>query len=171
MNAAIYVRKSTEQSGVSDDAKSVSRQIERGREYATSKGWIVADEHVYVDDGIGGAEWERRPGFMRLMNALQPRPPFDVLVMSEESRIGREMIRVSYVLQQIMRAGVRVWFYLENRERTLDSPTDKFKLSATAFADEMERDKTRQRTYDAMERRPRRATSRAGACSVMTTTS
>jgi DNA invertase Pin-like site-specific DNA recombinase len=29
------------------------------------------------------------PGFLRLMNALKPRPPFQVLVMSEDSRLGR----------------------------------------------------------------------------------
>ena len=37
-------------------------------------------------------------------------------------------------------AGVRVFFYLEDRERTLDSPTDKIMLSLTAFADELERE-------------------------------
>jgi hypothetical protein len=36
---------------------------------------------------------------------------------------------------------VRVFFYLEDRERTLDSPTDKIMLSLTAFADELEREK------------------------------
>ena len=52
-------------------------------------------------------------------------------------------------------AGVRVFFYLEDRERTLDSPTDKIMLSLTAFADELEREKARQRTYDAMIRKAR----------------
>ena len=47
--------------------------------YAARKGWTVADEHVYVDDGISGAEFANRPGFLRLMNALKPRPPFQVL--------------------------------------------------------------------------------------------
>ena len=50
-------------------------------------------------------------------------------------------------------AGVRVWFYMEDRERTLDSPTDKIMLSLTTFADELEREKARQRTYDAMLRK------------------
>jgi len=45
----------------------------------------VADEHIYIDDGISGAEFAGRPGFMRLMNALKPKPGFDVLIMSEES--------------------------------------------------------------------------------------
>jgi DNA invertase Pin-like site-specific DNA recombinase len=46
-----------------------------------------------------------------------------------------------------------VFFYLEDRERTLDSPTDKLWLSVTAFADELEREKARQRTHDAMLRK------------------
>ena len=50
---------------------------------------------------------------------------------------------------------MRVFFYLEDRKRTLDSPTDKIMLSLTAFADELEREKARQRTYDATLRKPR----------------
>ena len=122
MIVAIYARKSTEQNGVADEQKSVTRQIEHARQYATRKGWIVADEHVYVDDGISGAEFANRPGFLRLMNALKPRAPFQVLVMSEESRLGREAIETAYALKQLVQAGVRVFFYLEDRERTLDSP-------------------------------------------------
>jgi len=39
MIAAIYARKSTEQNGVADEAKSVTRQIDNARAYATKKGW------------------------------------------------------------------------------------------------------------------------------------
>src|ERR671922_535629 len=162
MIAAIYARKSTEQSGVADEQKSVTRQIEHARAYAAAKGWTVDDAHVYVDDGISGAEFANRPGFLRLMNALQPgknglreNPIFQLLVMSEESRLGREAIETAYALKQIITAGVRVFFYLEDRERTLDSPTDKIMMSLTAFADELEREKARQRTYDAMVRKAR----------------
>jgi DNA invertase Pin-like site-specific DNA recombinase len=99
------------------------------------------------------AEFSRRPGFIRLMNALRPRSPFEVLIMGEESRLGREQIGVSYALKQLSQAGVRVWVYLQNRELTLDSPTDKLLLAVTAFADEMEREKARWRTTDAMVRK------------------
>ena len=150
MIAAIYARKSTEQTGVTDAEKSVTRQIEHATDYAVGKGWTVAPEHIYSDDGISGAEFANRPGFLRLMNALKPTPRFDVLIMSEESRLGREAIETAYALKQLVTAGVRVFFYLEDRERTLDSPTDKIMLSLTAFADELEREKARQRTYDAM---------------------
>ncbi len=153
MRAAIYARKSTDQSHVADDGKSVVRQVEHGRAYAVGKGWTVAAGHVYVDDGISGAEFAKRPGFVRLMNALKPAPAFDVLVMSEESRLGREAIETAYALKQLITAGVRVFFYLENRERTLENPTEKVLLSLTTFADELEREKARQRTYDALARK------------------
>ena len=155
MTAAIYARKSTDQHGVAEEQRSVTRQVEHAKAYAHRKGWTVADEHVYVDDGISGAEFTNRPGFLRLMNSIKPRSAFQVLIMSEESRLGRESIETAYTLKQIVQADVRVWFYLEDRERTLDSPTDKIMLSLTAFADELERDKARQRTYDAMIQKAR----------------
>ena len=81
MIAAIYARKSTDQNGVSDEEKSVTRQVEHAKAYALRKGWTVAEEHVYVDDGISGAEFVKRPGFLRLMNALKPRGGFQALIM------------------------------------------------------------------------------------------
>jgi DNA invertase Pin-like site-specific DNA recombinase len=98
------------------------------------------------------------------MNALKPRAPFQVLIMSEESRLGREAIETAYALKQLVQAGVRVFFYLEDRERTLDSPTDKIMLSLTTFADELEREKARQRTYDAMLRKAKAGYVTGGAC-------
>src|SRR5262245_32606590 len=155
MIAAIYARKSTEQTGVADEARSVARQIEHARAYAARKGWTIAEAHIYADDGISGAEFVKRPGFLRLMNTLTPRPPFQVLVMSEESRLGREQIETAYALKRITDAGVRVFFYLEDRERTLDSAMDKVMLSLTNFASEMERERAGQRVRDALIRKAR----------------
>lgn len=147
MIASIYARKSTDQA-LADEQKSVARQIAHGREYAERRGWIVRDDLVFVDDGISGAEFANRPGFLRLMNALKPKPLFQVLIMSEESRLGREAIETAYALKQLVQAGVRVFFYLEDRERRLDSPTDKIMLSLTTFADELERTRASQRSTD-----------------------
>ena len=89
MIAAIYARKSTEQT-VAEDQKSVARQIWHARAYAARTGWTVYDEYIFVDDGISGAEFAGRPGYQQLLACLKPRPPFDVLIMSESSRLGRE---------------------------------------------------------------------------------
>jgi hypothetical protein len=92
------------------------------------------------------------------MNALKPRPAFDVLIMSEESRLGREHApcgnRDSLRAQADYRcwSEPRVFFYLEDRERTLDSALEKVMLSLTNFAAEVERERAKQRTYDALKR-------------------
>jgi hypothetical protein len=114
----------------------------------------VDPAQVYVDDGVSGALFgASRPGLARLLAALAPRSAFGVLIMSEESRLGREQIETAYVLKRITDAGVAVWFYLDDRQRTLDSPSDKVMLSLTAFASEMERDRARVRTHDALLQR------------------
>ena len=61
----------------------MTRQIEHATAYAIGKGWTVDAAHVYVDDGISGAEFVNRPGLSALLAALSPRPPFDVLVIAE----------------------------------------------------------------------------------------
>ena len=150
MIAAIYARKSNEQLGVGDEEKSVTRQIEHATAYALKKGWTVSDEHIYSDDGISGAEFVKHPGFIRLMNTLKPKPPFQVLVMSEKSRLGREQKAKAYALQQITDARVRVFFYLSDQECRLDSAMDKMMTSLMNFGAELEPEKASERTHDAL---------------------
>ncbi len=155
MIAAVYARKSTDQSGIADDQKSVARQIEHAHHYAQRKGWTIAQAHIYVDDGISGAEFANRPGYMRLLNVLKPRAPFEALIVSELSRLGREQLETGYAVKQFAQAGVRIFSYLDDREVVLDSPTDKFLLSAMNFGAEIEREKAQQRQVDAMMRKAR----------------
>src|SRR5262249_39705194 len=91
----------------------------------------------------------------RLFNALAPRPPFQVLVMSDGDRLGRESIETAATLKHVLDAGMRIYTYLDDRERTLDTAMDKVMLSLSTFAAEMEREKARQRTHDALVRRAR----------------
>jgi site-specific DNA recombinase len=67
--------------------------------------------------------------------------------------LGREAIETGYVLKQILDAGVRVFYYLDDHERVLDTAMDKVMLTLVNFASEVEREKARQRTYDAMLRK------------------
>ena len=91
------------------------------------------------------------------MNALKPRPPFQVLIMSEESRLGREQIETAYVLKQIMDAGVRVFFYLEDRERTLDSAAGEgHALARPTSPPRWSARRRKQRTHDALLRKAAR---------------
>lgn len=95
--AAVYARKSNDQN-LRDEEKSVTRQIEHARAYAARKGWTVAEEHVYQDDGISGAEFIKRPGYLALMNALRPRSLFQVLIVMDQSRLGRSLDEIPYAV-------------------------------------------------------------------------
>jgi len=149
MIVAIYSRKSTEQDATEEN-RSVARQEALCRAVAAGRGWPV--EHVYVDDWVSGAEFERRPELVRLLNNLKPRPSFGALLVYDKDRIGREQFETAYILKQLSVAGITI---VEckggvGREIALDTPMDKFLLAATSFAAELERDKARQRTADAL---------------------
>jgi len=36
------------------------------RLYAARKGWLISEDHVFTDAAISGAEFQNRPGFLRL---------------------------------------------------------------------------------------------------------
>jgi DNA invertase Pin-like site-specific DNA recombinase len=99
MAAAIYARKSTDQSGVSDAQRSVARRMEHARTFATRQSRAVS-KVTFSDDGIGGAEFEGRPGLQRLLSALKPEPRFSVLIVSELSRLGRDQIESQDILKR-----------------------------------------------------------------------
>ena len=66
MVAAVYCRKSTAQDGIADAETSIARQLEHARLYAARKGWLISEDHVFTDAAISGAEFQNRPGFLRL---------------------------------------------------------------------------------------------------------
>lgn len=155
LRAAIYARKSNDDNGGNPENKSVARQVERAKAYAKRKGWEVEEEHVYTDDGISGAEYVNRPAFARLIASLPKRgkPPFDVLVMSESSRLGRDMARNTMYVLALVEAGVQVWYYLTDEQEKADSPEQKIMVTLRGYASEVERVKAGQRSRDALERK------------------
>ena len=57
--------------------------------------------YILVDDGVSDADFVRREGYSRLMNALKPRAPFQALVMMELARLGRSLDEVPYAICKI----------------------------------------------------------------------
>lgn len=114
--AAIYARKSTEQVGVADDAKSVARQVENARAFAEANGFSVADEHIYVDDGVSGAAaLAKLRSKGRLLADIDAGPKFTALIMQARDRFSRRDGDEAFgEMKAIDRAGVTIWFYGDN---------------------------------------------------------
>src|SRR3989304_602015 len=73
MIAAIYARKSTDDSDKNEEARSTARQIDRATAYATAKGWTVDPRAIFVDEAVSGAGGKNPPG---VHPAPAPRGPW-----------------------------------------------------------------------------------------------
>lgn len=138
---------------ISEEVRSTQRQVDRASEYARAKGWTVDPRYVFVDEATSGAEWKHRPGFNALIAALDPKPPFGVLIVSELSRIGRDTVRTPAAVLQIEEAGVAIHGYLSGLPITLGDETGEMMTVLHSLGASFERRRARQRTYDAMRRR------------------
>jgi site-specific DNA recombinase len=162
---AIYARKSTDDSDRNEEARSVTRQVEHATAYAQAHGWTVSPQHVYVDDNASGAEWTRRHGLNRLLAAIETgRPPFSVLIVSELSRIGRDSVRVPYIVQRIEEAGVEIHGYLSGQRISVDDELGEMQTMLHSLAASYERRRAKQRTHDALLRRARAGYIANGIC-------
>jgi site-specific DNA recombinase len=127
MIAAIYARKSTEQSGADDDAKSVANQIANARAFAISKGWTVREAHVYADDAISGAETRKLVNRQRLLHAVDSggAPLFQILIMRDSSRFSRRDGDEAFgELKRLAQRGITVWFYQDAQPFTFGTFSD-----------------------------------------------
>lgn len=153
ITAGCYCRKSNEQN-VADDAKSVARQVERAREYAEKKGWRFSDDLVFTDDAVSGAEFKNRPAFNRLMEMVKGPHTLGVLIVSEQSRLGRDTIRTLSAIQALTDADVKIWSYLEDREISLDDEMGEVEQFMKSWAGASERRKGSQRARDKARQLP-----------------
>src|SRR2546430_14265198 len=86
---------------------------------ARTQGFEVPPERICVDDAISGAEFDRRPGLMRLLNTLRPQAPFAGRFLADKDRLGREQFET----KQISLAGGRIFEYQNGgQEVRLESP-------------------------------------------------
>lgn len=147
---AIYARKSNDDDYKCEDNKSITRQIDHCKSYADKKGWIVSEENIFSDDGISGAEFKNRPGLINLRKQMSE---YDVIVMSELSRLGRDAYRTAYEIINFIENGKRIFYYLTDEEEKADSATARMMLHLKSFSSEIEREKASERVTDALHRK------------------
>jgi hypothetical protein len=67
----------------------IEAQVRACRAYAEAHGLSIADEHVFVDDGASGANFDR-PGWQALQrSAAAGDPPFACVIVTEPTRVSR----------------------------------------------------------------------------------
>ncbi len=159
MRAAAYVRKSTSDERSAEDGRSVERQIEGAKTFAKKKGWDLVE--IFTDEKQSGAEFLNRPGLTKLREAVKAKA-FDVLIIWEQSRLGRDTFRTVSLIQEIEEAGIAIVSYVDGRPITAEGEMGEVETFMKGWADKkVIRDGSR-RTREALEKKAARGHS-AGA--------
>lgn len=163
---ALYLRRS--------DAKqeeSIETQRSVGTRYCDARGWVIAAE--YIDDGISRAEFVRRRGLTAMLVDAESTAPskrrkkpreWSVVVCSESSRLGGDMQRTPLILQTLIDAGCSVVYHRTDELVRIDTSTDRLLLTVRAYTDELEREKTSERTVEALGTLVRNGKAAGGPC-------
>jgi site-specific DNA recombinase len=97
------------------------RQLRRG---AAEQGWTALDEYFLSDQGLSGATLIDRTGLQSLLDHAKRRPlPFDVLMIDDTSRLGRNLTLVLTIMEELNGCGIFIYFVSQR----LDSRDQNFR--------------------------------------------
>ncbi len=145
MKSAIYARKS------SDNDAGVERQVEIATDFITAKGWTLDLAHVYTDNDVSGADFDR-PGLNGLLAAVEA-GEVDTVVMMNVDRLSRGTIAETLALQQrILKTGCELWYYQTGARVSLDTATDELKGAIDAYGARDFRDQIKVKTAAALRK-------------------
>jgi site-specific DNA recombinase len=124
MRCASYLRIASDMAG----QVALKDQEQHCRKFAEERGWIVPDDHVYIDAGKSGTSPAGRDGLNSLIIAAKKQPsPFQMVLVEETSRLARNPRDVLDIVDALALHGVHVLFINEN----LDSRHDYFRTMLT----------------------------------------
>lgn len=139
---AAYVRKSTDEQLASTDV-----QLREARTWVEARGGTLPEEFVYREEARSRAEFKNRPQLHRMLaDAAAGR--FDAVVVRDETRLGGDMLRVGLLIQDLLDADVRLYFYVSDEEVRFDNPTQKLVVAVRNYAAELEREKISSRVHE-----------------------
>jgi site-specific DNA recombinase len=87
---------------------SIEDQIRKCREYAGSRGWFVAENHIYTDYALSG-EGSDRPGLKAMLKAAcGSTPGFGAILVDDSSRLSRDLGESLQMQKRLEFAGMRL---------------------------------------------------------------
>jgi DNA invertase Pin-like site-specific DNA recombinase len=126
------------------DEADIPMQRQTGRRFLEQQGWVLV--HEEREDGISGhkVRAEKRDS-IQYIKELALTEKFDILLVFMFDRIGRIADETPFVVEWLIKHGIRVWSVNEGEQR-LDTHTDKLMNYIRFWKAEGESDKTAIRT-------------------------
>ncbi|MGL5625007.1 recombinase family protein, partial [Cetobacterium sp.] len=135
LKVAIYIRVSTISQ---EEGNSLENQRERCNQAATERGYVVSKTYTDVESGSK----DNRSGFLQMLNDMKEHK-FDVLIVTEFSRISRNNRTLLELLEQFKNYGVDLISITQEIDTT--TPVGKLMFGLTGILAEFERDQIRVR--------------------------
>ena len=122
----------------------IPMQRQKGRRFLESQGWVLV--HEEREDGISGhkVRAEKRDS-IQYIKELALKGKFDILLVFMFDRIGRIADETPFVVEWLIKHGIRVWSVNEGEQR-LDTHTDKLMNYIRFWQADGESEKTSMRT-------------------------
>ena len=131
MRVAAYVRVSTPRQV---ELQTIEHQLQTIHRYAKDKGWDLAEDDVFRDDGHSGASLDR-PALDALRDKVRIRE-LDAVVLLSPDRLARNYVHQMVLIEELEKGGCRVEFI----ERPMSSePDDQLLLQIRGAVAEYER--------------------------------
>jgi site-specific DNA recombinase len=146
MRIGTYLRKSTDE----HQEESLNVQRDGAQKFFAAMQWSTENVVEFCDSGISRAEFLKRPGILALREAAI-HGELDVIVTRDETRLGGDMTRTTLLMQDIIEAGVRLFYYSTGKELLLDTPEAELALAVSNFVSAKERIKVSERTREHLE--------------------
>jgi site-specific DNA recombinase len=105
VTVAAYARVSTDRQA---ESQTIAQQVQRLLAYARERGWTLAAERIYEDNGQSGARLDR-PALDRLRDAAAS-GAIDVVLIVSPDRLARRYTYQVWLLEEFERAGCAVVF-------------------------------------------------------------
>ena len=102
---ALYIRVSTEE-------QCTDNQLLDLRRYCQERGWVIADELIFIDHGISGAK-DSRPSLNRMVEAIRQRRGIDVVLVWKFDRLSRSLKSLLNLLEEFRTHGVQLISFQE----------------------------------------------------------
>src|SRR5689334_16082006 len=106
MRAAIYARVSTERQ---EQQRTIGSQVATLRDWAAARGHVLAEAHVFRDEGCSGSRLDR-PALDALRDAVRDAAAIDVVAVFSPDRLARKYAYQVLPMEEFRRAGCEVAF-------------------------------------------------------------
>jgi DNA invertase Pin-like site-specific DNA recombinase len=94
--AAVYARYSSDL----QDTSSIDGQIRKARDWAEKNGFMIQEQHRFVDEAISGTK-NSRPGLEQMLTVAE-HGQFDILIVESLSRLARSHIYASTIMMHLV---------------------------------------------------------------------